>query len=342
MVYQRFLDAADLRCTNVAVTLNGDAVVPWDPFCLRESSLVAHEDVEVELPSGGKAAFVINAYVLPRKDEFTTPEAHTLSRLGNDTQGIYIYRENRLIHEADWLGMYQKEPHFSLLRVELSFDHRFDEAFHIDIKKSQIQLSSELWEWIRTSFLPPARREAEKRYRKGQAKSAQKRAADTHDASNRTIAGKAEELDMSRINVRDPASNTVEVSNMSGTSTIRLKLTRATKPHQYFVQPVPSIDDGLLWEPALIDGRKGVQLNTGHPYYHKVYLPNVSETSVVQGIDSLLWSLATAELAVVSSETKKYFADLRYFVSRQLRELVDDLPEAVDDVSDSGAPVADA
>ena len=62
------------------------------------------------------------------------------ARITNDRQGIYIYREQRLIHDADWLGMFQKEPHFSLIRVEFSFDHRLDDAFYVDIKKSRILL----------------------------------------------------------------------------------------------------------------------------------------------------------------------------------------------------------
>ena len=38
-------------------------------------------------------------------------------------QGFYVYRENRLIHYGDWLGLFINEPHGSLLRVEFSFDH---------------------------------------------------------------------------------------------------------------------------------------------------------------------------------------------------------------------------
>lgn len=334
MVYQRFLDPEDPRAPTVAMTLNGEPVMAWDPFCVMESRLVASEDVTVDLGNGKKTKFSVRAYILPRKEEFSTPEAHEVSRLGNDTQGIYIYREERLIHSADWLGMFQKEPHGSLLRVEFSFNHNLDEDFNVDIKKSQIILSEDLWEWLRDQFLTAPRREADKSYRRGQNKVVAGKAQDAHDMSNKAIGAKADGLDSSRITIMDAETGEAEIENRQGTTRLRLKVGHALKPNQYHVQPVPTLDDGILWSPALIDGHQAVQINTGHPYYHKVYVPNMNSSVTVQGMDSLLWALCSAEYGTLSNQTKQHFEDMRYAVSRILRRLVDDLPEPrVDDDS---------
>jgi hypothetical protein len=77
----------------------------------------------------------------------------------------------------------------------------------------------------------------------------------------------------------------------------------------------------------LIDGHCGVRVNTGHPYYHKVYLPNITEGVTIQGMDALLWGMSVAELNCVSDATKATFGELRYEVSRNLRKLVEDMPE---------------
>jgi hypothetical protein len=53
----------------------------------------------------------------------------------------------------------------------------------------------------------------------------------------------------------------------------------------------------------------------------------------VQGLDSLLWALCSAELANVSEANKRNFEEMRYEVSRVLRRLVDDLPDPVDEGS---------
>lgn len=328
LVYQRFLDPTDQRARTVEITLDGAKIPAWNPYCEGDSDLAAEEPaLEVELPNGNKADFRIRAFVLPRREEFSSEQNAQTARVTNDRQGIYIYRENRLIHDADWLGMYQKEPHFSLIRVEFSFDHRLDDAFHVDIKKSRILLNETLFNWLRDEFLPAPRRAAEQRYRKGQKKKVADQTKSAHDTSNTNIATKEEELDTSHVNVINNKTGEVEVTNKEGKVRLRLKITTAQRPGQCYVAPVDSIDDGMLWEPALIDSHKAVRINTGHAYYHKVYVPNLSSGVTVQGMDSLLWALCAAELGTVNEASKRHFAELRFEVSRLLRALVVDLPE---------------
>jgi hypothetical protein len=329
MVYQRFLDPKDERARNVEMLLNGDPILAWDPFCSdnARAECVAKQTVDVELMDGPKAAFHLKAVVLPRREEFADSTAAKAARLENKTQGIYVYRENRLIHAHDWLGMFSKEPHFSLLRVEFSFDHRLDDAFQVDIKKSRILLKEDLYNYILTSYLPGPRRAAEERYRKGEKKKAQEKAKDAHASSNATISAKEQDLQLADIKVTNAATGEVQLTNRFGMFTIKLPITDATEKGQVHVKPVESIDDGLLWEPCLIDNHHGVRLNTGHAYYHKVYVPNLASGVTVQGMDSLLWALAEAELGATTETTKKHFKELRYEVAKLLRELVEDLPD---------------
>jgi hypothetical protein len=296
--------------------------MPWDPFCVTESELVADNEIEVE---DADASFTIKAYVLPRREEFSTPEAATIAKISNDLQGIYIYRENRLIHYADWLGMYSKEPHGTLLRVEFSFDHKLDDAFQVDIKKSQITLNNALYDFLKDEFLPAPRRAANDRYRQGQKKKAQDKADNAHAGSNNTIGSKQDQVDSADVT----ASGTDEatVTNNHGTFKFKLKVTNARKPGELFIQPADSLDDNVLFEPALIDGEKGVRVNTSHPYYHKVYVPNLKSGVTVQGMDSLLWALCVAEFSTLNEKTLNHFEELRFELSRILRKLVADLPD---------------
>src|SRR5579863_7522300 len=132
-------------------------------------------------------------------------------------QGIYVYRENRLIHGPDWLDMFRKEPHLSLCRVELSFDHRLDDAFQVDIKKSRILLNETLYDWMRDKFLPGPRREAQERYRKGVAATITGAAALLHAASNNAIHAKAGDLNTPQVASIDGQSGDVTVNNKLGT-----------------------------------------------------------------------------------------------------------------------------
>lgn len=329
-VFQRFLDVDDNRAENVAIFLNHTPVSPWDPFCVSESEVVNDEDCEVSINGEEKASFNMKAFVLPRPEEFSSKDVAKLADVKVRNQGIYIYRENRLIHGPDWLKIFSKEPHYNLLRVEFSFDHRLDEAFQIDIKKSQILLNDALYEHI-VDFLNPPRRAAETVYRKGKRKKASEVAAGAHDSSNRNISSKQGEMSKPHIESVDEASGEADIVNKQGKTKFKLAISKANKPQEVHIQTTDSIDDGMLWEPCLIDGELGVRINTGHPYYSKVYIPNLSEGVTVQGMDALVWGLGIAEMNCAADSTKESFVELRYEVSRNLRKLVKDLPDPIED-----------
>ena len=328
MIYQRFLDREDNRASNIEIRVNGNSIEAWDPFCIGESELVAAENsMQVQLGDGSHASFSVRAYILPRAEEFSSDAAAKRAKLSNALQGIYVYREGRLIHSADWLGMFSKEPHLTLLRVDFSFDHRLDEHFYVDIKKSKINLDDQLWDWLKDQFLTAPRREANTRYRRGQSLKVTKLAPGTHSGSNKNIAAKEAQLDTAEITSSDPTSGEAEVENRYGKFKLKIPTISAVAPGEVYVTTVDTIADGVLFEPVLIEQHKAVRINTGHPYYHKVYVPNWSSGVTIQGMDSLLWALCAAEYSTVNDATKDHFEELRYEVSRLLRKLVEDLPE---------------
>jgi hypothetical protein len=328
MIYQRFLDTADERARNVKISVNGLALKAWDPFVRGLSELIAKDSIEAENADGESAEFTVRAYTLPRREEFPTPELAKEAGLSSERQGIYVYRENRLIHESDWLGLYQKEPHYTLLRVEFSFDHKLDDAFQLDIKKSQIILDEALAAWLQDQFLPAPRREADRRYREGQRKETQKKAQGAHDTSNTNIKDHEAAAGGAKVNVTNPSANEAEVENAHGKFKLKIAVRSADKPGEVFIKAVDSIPNGLLFEPAIIEQNRAVLLNTSHPYYRKVYVPNFNRSVTMQGMDSLMWALAVGELSTMRGDkTQELFQDMRYEVSRILEKLVDGLPE---------------
>ena len=331
MVYQRFLDKNDMRAPYINIRINSEPVLPWDPYCLSEiSAPIAEKIQKVEIGGNDRAEFTVRAFILPRKDEFSDQTAVKVARLTNDMQGLYVYRENRMIHGPDWLDMFSKEPHMTLCRIELSFDHKLDDAFQVDIKKSRILLDDSLYDWMQR-FLQGPRREASERYRKGIAATVTGTAALLHAVSNNAIHTKADNLKTAVVTEVDGATGDVTISNKNGVTKLKIKLVEQKNNGECHVQPADSLQDGVLWEPAFIDGNQAVRINTGHPYYHKVYIPNKKSGVTVQGLDSLIWGLCAAELGNVSESNKRNFEEMRYEVSRILRRLVEDLPEPSED-----------
>lgn len=329
MVYQRFLNVEDERTHTLNINVNGKPVSAWDPFCTNEpdTEKLVDETTEVEMEEGKTSSFLLRAFMIPRRESFSSSEAQKNARLSNDYQGFYVYRENRLIHSGGWLDMFSKEPHGSLLRVEFSFDHTLDDAFNVDIKKSRILLNEEIYNYIKDQIMPAPRRAAEERYRKGSAKQVGEKGKDAHASSNQNIDEKAAGVEASKIEITDADKNEVKVTNQHGTFNHRITIRSASKPGQYRVIPVENIDDGMLWKPCVTEGKHAVEINQSHPYYQKIYFPVLEQNVMVTGMDALLWALAEAELSTFNDDTKYHYEDMRIQVSRFLKRLIADLPD---------------
>ncbi|MDN3937545.1 ATP-binding protein [Arthrobacter sp. YD4] len=324
MVFQRFLDAGDDRVPSVEIRLNGAKLEAWNPFAFGAECLLDDESVvETEL---GDSKILLRAYVLPRKAEMQAvlgEEAHIEARLFNTYQGIYVYRENRLIHGPDWLGLFIQEPHYTLARVELSFDHKLDEAFQIDLKKSRISLDTSITDYLAKALAAP-RREAGIRYRDGERTKLQ--AVDDksiHAPSNATIEDKSRTMSKATLQSTDPETGKAEILNAKGRVLVEYV---PSTDNRVFLETVNTLDEGLLYRPAYIGQNPGVQISKTHAFYEKVYLPNRQSGATIQALDSLLWALAAAEFKVSDDATLAVFEDIRYDVSRTLRKLVEDLP----------------
>ncbi len=325
LVFQRYLDPR-FESSSLAISLNGKSVKAIDPFC--DGLIEPYDDQTITVEKGDGSSFEISirTFVLPRSEEFPTEEAEKAARVSNDTQGVYVYRENRLIHGPDWLGIFKMEPHYSLARVELSFGHELDEAFQVDIKKSRIILDSELNDALKKEFFNPVRNLADERRRKGQKPTP---GGSIHNPANTTIGSKLPGLDIPTVtDVDQDGQEATLANNNGGGQKVPLRVVIGDRAVEAYIETANSLQDGVLWEPSVINGRTGVTLNTAHDYYQKAYLPNKENSTIIQSLDYLLWAIAQAELNNINPENREAFDEFRIEVSRNLRKLVANLPEA--------------
>ena len=83
----------------------------------------------------------------------------------------------------------------------------------------------------------------------------------------------------------------------------------------------------MLWEPAVINGAPAVKINVAHPFYARVYMPNEHNSTLVQGLDMLFWSLAQAEVNNLTTESRELFDAMRVEMARNVNKLAQVLPE---------------
>ena len=345
LIYYRFLDENDERERNVTVTVNGNAVGAWNPFFEEKSEQVLTgpaQTIEMEKADGNVGTATIRAWILPHRNDLSKEERDQ-AKISNDRQGFYILREGRVIQQGGWQGMYGREPHSSLLRIEFDFRHDLDEAFKVDVKKSRIHFDPGLEEHLRKQ-LQPVRREAQNRYRRTSEKQAAKNGVD-HKGSNNNIAG-TPSAKKPGVTSADPKTGTGVVTNNHGPGiTIKAPVQNGVDPESIHVEAVDDINSGALYEPTLRStGDSGhiaaVRINRHHDFYQKIYQRARKSGFAVQGMDLLLWAFAVAEQNNTNQELDTVFEDLREEVSGNLRKLLRDLDvpdaEELDDTTDDG------
>ncbi|MDA7646961.1 ATP-binding protein [Akkermansiaceae bacterium] len=328
LVYHKYLDAGSDEWSTIKITINGEPVEPWNPFYPEKSEQVLAADkqfVEVALPDDPEVTypFGIKAYVLPSSKDLTKEE-NNIARITNNRQGFYVYREGRLIESGGWQGIWNaSEPHSSLIRVELTFNHELDDAFEVDVRKSRIIMNEALRDYLE-KLLGNPRKHAQDVYRRKLKSSLPNEIS--HKGSNKTVAD-TRSVRRPTVSTSDPLKNETTVSNNLGHG-IRIKapVLNEQDPLALSIQTAEDVDSGNLWEPSFVsasdsDHQVGVRINTKHDFYSKIYAKAGSANSI-EGMDLLLYALAAAEANNTDVELEAIWEDIRDEISSNLRKLL--------------------
>ena len=98
-----------------------------------------------------KGDVTISPFVLPREDEFSTPQRQKAAagpRNWNQQQGFYFYRNNRLLQAGGWSWLRAVDEHTKLLRVAVHFDGELDHAFSLNVTKMRALIPAEIRESV--------------------------------------------------------------------------------------------------------------------------------------------------------------------------------------------------
>ncbi len=129
---------------NLILELNGTPIKAWNPFIL-ENSATQELPEESLFSDDGRAEITIQPYVLPHKTKFASEDDYQAAggpKGWNYHQGIYVYRNRRLIICGTWFDYIKKEPAYNLARIKIDITSASDEDWKIDIKKSTASLPS--------------------------------------------------------------------------------------------------------------------------------------------------------------------------------------------------------
>lgn len=339
LVFHKYLDPNQKKYRDIEISVDGEFVEFWDPFYPQRAEQVLKEKqqtVAIGLHDDPENTFDmgIKAWILPHRKDMDNEEQKKFARITNKGQGFYIYREGRLIHFGGWLEIWNAaEPHSSLIRVEIDFDHELDDSFEIDVRKSRIIMNEALKDYLQKLLKGP-RDYARQVYDRKQ-KSAVIGGIN-HKGANKTIA-ETRTIEKPTVTSVDTSSNETTVNNNRG-SGIRIvaPILNQEDPANLCVKESEQITTGNLWEPTFVSESKadhqiGVRINKHHDFYTKIYSRAGSQNSI-EGMDLLLYALSAAEANNSDDELKDIWEDIRDEVSMNLKRLLKsyDIPDHVE------------
>ena len=128
LVFHKIIEKKGLR-----IYFNSQEVLPFDPF-FKNSSLVMKRPLEE------KSYGIIQTHILPIPKNIPSKsdkENFELINGFNDSQGVYVYREDRLISHGGWFNILPKNDIYKLARVSINYSNDLDEIWSLDVVKSK-------------------------------------------------------------------------------------------------------------------------------------------------------------------------------------------------------------
>ena len=343
MVFQRFLDPQNTDVPQVSIRVNDKVLEPWDPFCEHFGIKPVQTKQWRVGPTEEELSDVsMRAFILPKPEEFDdTGEADRYEKYRKTAvsarQGLFVYREDRLLEEGKWYGMGSDDTHLKALRIEVNFTADADELFGVGMKKQGLQLKDELVE-VLSEVVPGLRADANRLDRSGNAKKAANKKNGVREVdraigrrqknlTTAKLSGEGQSVTLENVHTETPWS----IVEANGQTAIEFPIPVVDGEEQVKVELAETVDSAALWQPNVVRSENarhvGVVINTSHEWFVRAYAPNEPESTTTRALDLLLWALANAEANNVKEGYAEWFEEFRIEVSRNLRDLAKDLPE---------------
>ena len=139
LVFHRFIEK-EYDCHKVSFRINKIPVTPLDPYFSQHDSTQKLQQEDISLHG---STIAVKPYIIPHYSKLDGSARDALQKMGgaNASQGVYVYRNNRLLARGGWLKLKScKKEAYSLARVSIDIPNCHDDLWNLDIKKSSVSL----------------------------------------------------------------------------------------------------------------------------------------------------------------------------------------------------------
>ena len=335
LVFHRFL-AGENSAKETNIYLNTKKLKVLDPFCRNEE-----HTTELELSDkNGKfviekdcSPIVIKRYILPTNPKkpgnfrFSSIEAWdeasgTLS--WNESQGYYVYRNNRLISWGGWYRTKTLDEHDKLARASIDLTGEHDELFTIDVKKTRIQFPEELRNHLKDNINSKFIAEAKKRYA-GSEKKKNDVVNVVREKAKKVSHLSSELVREDNISVTEGKNNKELIINNKYGKKISDDMAYKMLEAGQKIVSTSFGDSTLFWKMVPNPHNEfQVMVNTDHPFYDLVYGDAEKDKKITAIMDAFLFTMSFIELKCITNNNEMLFEQMKEVASSVLNKFIEE------------------
>lgn len=143
--------------SNLCISINGFRLQAIDPFM---RNLPGYVEGQEEVVRSKKGKIAIKAHNLPRISSLA-PDLLSLyggAKKITEGQGIYLYRNKRLISGGGWHGVATRAELNNLARIQIDINSSMDHVWQTDVKKSRLTIPTKVKQVLRRISPVPIKR----------------------------------------------------------------------------------------------------------------------------------------------------------------------------------------
>ncbi len=131
IVFYQFIEKNKL-----VIRFNGEIIAPFNPFPSEGSGLFMDESQYFDKVNGFKMrGFVVNPDYKENEKLWITKHKSLI-----DLEGVYIFRNERLIFFGGWNGLRKRSAKLKLARLKIDFENYNDIFFMLNVDKSKVSI----------------------------------------------------------------------------------------------------------------------------------------------------------------------------------------------------------
>lgn len=337
--YSKFLSGSGTACLQISVVDNwhrqdelfsskpGILIEPMDPLHREnEATLILFQRDEIKLADGTTLFF--SAAVLPHPNTLPA-DMKRKYRYTQQDQGIYVYRNGRLVMGGQTLGLFSNDFHLNAFRAELEYTSSADEHILVDVAKSTVTLTPEVFSRL-LEVIKVCTKTAQTLWREKDILT-EEDIQGLFDESNSLIASRQRlivDLAKKRREQQRKAEGGPDAPSSEGKQKGRSK--HKDVP---YLRPQNHLPEDVLYRPMFEPEMQAVvvDVNLAHPFSKAVFSisPGEGKRSVPRkattAVQQLLYVLGQVEYSLNDNEDNRELLDqFRRYASMNLRALLAD------------------